>query len=189
MKSPDDIGGEMEIPFIPLILPMNKNQVKIKDMLEEWMYDNTKEVKRFVLTDNGKIERMVSALDIKNIMNIPQIIALSINRFQYIKNNDNKYECIRDLTDVFIKKKISLFKNTNDFNVRAWEFKSVICHRGDTINNGHYYCLIKKSNDYYIFNDLKIPSIKKVNMNDNKVTDLIKKECVFIIYSLYPFKY
>lgn len=185
-KPHNDIGGETEIPFIPLLIPKDKNSVNIKDMLDIWMYDNakTKKFRKNITIYNSKKECDVVELDIKNIMNIPQTIALNINRFNFIESN-GEYECFRDNTDVYIQKKISLFKNKYDFNAKEWVFKSALCHRGNTLYDGHYYSLLIKNNEYYIFDDLKIPSLKKVSMDDNNITSIIKKECVFIIYSLY----
>ncbi len=190
IKSSDDIGNETDIPYIPLSLPLyphdNIKSIKVRDMLDKWLYDNTKEVKRFVITENVKTEKMVKALDIKNIMNIPQIMALGINRFQNVADKEGNFKIVRNNIDIFIQKKISPFKNQNELNRREWIFQAAICHKGDTLENGHYYCLIRddsKDNDYYyLFNDLTIPSLVQVSMSDKTVTDQIKKDCVFLIY-------
>lgn len=186
MTSPDDIGNETDIPYIPLALPTDANikEVHLKDMLNSWLSDNIKEVKRKIKNDYGIIEeKTVSALDVKHITNIPPIIAVGINRFQNIKDENGLFKLIRNKTHVYIQKKISPFKNINSLNRREWDFHAAICHRGETPNSGHYYTLVKDMNDnFYMFDDLKVPCMQHVQMDDRIITDLIKNECVFIIY-------
>jgi ubiquitin C-terminal hydrolase len=186
MTSPDDIGKETDIPYIPLALPtdLSIKDIKLKDMLDSWLSDNIKEVKRKIKNDYGQIEeKMVSALDVKHITNIPPIIPVGINRFQNTRDENGTFKLIRNRTHIWIQSKISPFKNNNCLNRREWDFHSAICHRGETPNSGHYYALIRDANDcYYIFDDLKTPCMQRVEMDDRSVTDLIKDECVFIIY-------
>lgn len=195
LKSDDDIGKETYIPYIPLAMPTDKKIVKIRDMLNEWINDNVKEVKRFVITDNGKEEKMVMGLDVKRIVNTAPIIAIGINRFQNIIDKNGEFKIQRNNTDIIIQKKISPFHEYNDgLNKRDWIFHAAICHKGDTVESGHYYCLLRHNDKYYIFDDAKIPCIDEVETKTNKemsdeekkyvteVVDKIKKDCVFILY-------
>lgn len=172
-----EIGTIEKIPFIPLLIPDNVKETSIKDMLHNWLYDNHSEIKKLIYTDKGQVEQVVSGLNIYNIVNIPYMICLNINRF---KGGTN----IRDNTDVIIQKKInpltnSIYKLQND-----WIFHAVICHHGDSLKNGHYYTVLFHNNKYYLFDDQQIPSLVEVSMSDNTLTNSIKKECVFVIYKI-----
>lgn len=186
LKSDDDIGKASFIPYIPLSLPTDPNckDVSVKKLLHDWMYDNLKEVDRYVMTPEGKIKKRITALDVKHIINRPLIVALGINRFQNMVDKDlNKVVIKRNSTNVIIQKRISPFHNRSQHTITPeWGFHAAVCHRGNSINNGHYYCLLVHNKEYYIFDDMDTPCIRKVQMQDNHITDLIKKDCVFLIY-------
>ncbi len=186
IKSPDDIGEETDIPYIPLALPIDSKieSINIKEMLDSWLSDNIKEVTRKVKDDYGNIEeKLVRALDVKHITNIPPIIPVGINRFQNIRDENGEFKIIRNNTHVYIQKTISPFKNANYLSRREWEFHAAICHKGPTQHSGHYYCLVRDSNDrFHLFDDLKIPSLVEVKMDDPEITNILKKECVFVLY-------
>ncbi len=174
-----DTGKTEQIPFIPLSLSNEGGEeedqvISIRKMLNDWMYNNVTEVKRFIMTDKGKEEAFVKSFNFYNIVNNPPIIALSINRF----GNDGK----RSLVDVIIQKKICPFLNKDTLIRREWEFHAAICHKGISKEVGHYYCLLSKGKQWYIFDDLKTPCLAEVRMDDRQVTNMIKKECVFLIY-------
>jgi len=167
MVSDSDIGIKELLPFIPLSLPENDTKITVKEMIHNWLYNNVINVTRKVDSDK---EKMIKGLATFNLINIPQIIALSINRFNNIG--------IRIDTSVIIQKKICI--NTSD-----WVFHAAICHRGNSLTSGHYYTLISVNNTkWYIFNDMDVPCMKEVGMDDPDVTNLIKQECVFLIYRL-----
>lgn len=167
MLSDNDTGIKELLPFIPLSLPDNDDKISVKDMIHNWMYDNVIDVTRKV--DPSK-EKIIKGLSTFNLVNIPSIIALSINRFNNIG--------IRIETSVIIQKKIRL-------NTSEWVFHAAICHQGNSLTSGHYYTLMSVNNlKWYIFNDMDTPCMKEVSMDDPSVTNMIKKECVFLIYRL-----
>lgn len=154
------VGDKEIVPYIPLSLPKEQT-ITIKKMLSLWQYDNISNI-----GDND-------VLNTYNITNNPLIICLSINRF----DNDGK----RIHTNVIIQKKIHI--NEKALNTNSWYFHAAICHKGDTLKSGHYYTLISGDNNrWYIFDDLNVPCVKEVRMDDPEVTGMIKKECFFIIY-------
>lgn len=167
MVSDSDTGIKELLPFIPLSLPDDDTKITVKEMIHNWMYNNIIDVSRKVEPDK---EKMIKGLATFNLINIPQIIALSINRFNNLG--------IRIDTTVIIQKKICI--NTTD-----WVFHAAICHKGNSLTSGHYYTLISINNTkWYMFNDMNIPCMKEVAMDDPEVTNMIKKECVFLIYRL-----
>jgi len=173
-----DIGKDEIIPFIPLSLPENQTTINVKDLLHNWLYDNISELKRNINTNKGNGEQNVKGLNRDTISDLPYLVCLAINRF----NNQG----IRIETDVIIQKKISPY-NKDLINTNKWEFHAAICHRGTTNKSGHYYTLLSANNKWYIFDDLEIPCMYEVLMDDIIVTNMIKKECVFLLYRLPKF--
>jgi hypothetical protein len=194
MKSTiSDNTDEMEnnviekMPFIPLALPENVNVITVKQMLFNWLYDNITEIslqnthtlpsidKVSFDVKNSNNKDYIKGLHTYNIVNMPYMLCLSINRF----NNQG----IRIETDVIIQKIICPYDN-KFINSNRWRFHAAICHRGVTNKSGHYYTLLTYGQSWYIFDDLEIPCMIEVKMDDKNVTDMIKKECVFLIYKL-----
>lgn len=173
-----DIGKDESIPFIPLSLPENQTSITIKDLLHTWLYDNVSDLKRNVNTQKGNEEQMVKGLNTYSIVNSPYLFCVAINRF-------NNYG-IRIQTDVIIQKKISPY-NKDIICANKWDFHAAICHRGETSKSGHYYTLLSSNGKWYIFDDLEIPCMREIQMDDKEATNLIKKECTFLIYRLPKF--
>ena len=157
----DDRESDIEkIPFIPLSIPFDHNlnkpintEVTIKDMLYNWLYNNDVTIKN---------DKQIAGLNVYHIQNIPEFVCISINRFV---NASSRLD-----VDVIIQKRLCPFKNTGYADIQdiEWCFHSAVCHRGATLNSGHYYTLLRDSKStnngdddcWYIFNDLDKPSIK-----------------------------
>jgi ubiquitin C-terminal hydrolase len=175
----DSDNGQVEkLPFIPLSLPDNHSQVRIMDLLNSWLNDNVSNLKREIYNDNAgtTTEDDVNALNIYSIVNIPYMLGLGINRFKNIEKRDD--------TDVIIQRKITPSNNLPYPLQQAWTFRAAICHEGDSPKSGHYYCIVAKNNKFYLFDDLQIPSIYEIRMDDPSITAKIKKNVVFILYRL-----
>lgn len=155
------IGEKESIPYIPLHLP-ECQYITVKKMLYNWQYDNIS----YIQDSN--------TLNTYTILNSPLIIGLAINRF----NNAGQ----RITTNVIIQKKIHL--NEKILQTDEWYFHAAICHKGENSKSGHYYTLINgnDNNTWYIFDDLQTPCMTAVYMDDPIITNMIKKECFFLIY-------
>lgn len=151
--------------FIPLALPITEN-VNVKDMLHEWLYANEITIKN---NEHG--------MNIYHIDNIPEFVALSINRFTTIDTRIN--------TNVIIQKKLCPFKDTEIDDIE-WYFHSAICHIGNTVKSGHYYSLLydKHVDQWHIFDNKNVPCLTQVKMSDKNIISKIKKECVLLLYQL-----
>ena len=173
LPSKDDIGNIDKIPFIPLYIPNNELEISIKQLLDNWMFDNKMEVTR---TINGN-DKLVNGLNTYIVQNSPQIIPLYINRFK--DNNEKK------MNDVIIQKRISPFLHSKNIELSKlrWSFHSAICHNGNSILEGHYYTLFISNDKWFIFNDIETPCITEVSMADKLIINKIKKECVFLLYN------
>jgi hypothetical protein len=122
------------------------------------------------LIDNWLLNKCNNNLEVKKILNTPELIALKINR-----NN----KCI----DININKKICIFNYTRQYDLEKlrWNILSIICH--DTKSNNYYSILIIKGK-WYLFNDIEIPCFKEISMSNNLITNKIKKECMLLFYKL-----
>ena len=171
-----DLGEIESIPFINLIVPYDVDEISVKDLLNHWMNNNTVEVKRNTIKDGIKIEENVKALNIYEIMNVPFAIGISLNRF----NNEIN---TRIETKIDIQKKVK-FHHVLDKDGLKWRIHSIICHTGETSKSGHYYAVIFGSdNTWFLFNDLYVPSLQKISMKNDDMVDMIKRECVFLMYT------
>ena len=188
-----DHGDEEKCWFVPLnISSENSDGDNISDLFERWMNDNPSKIRRSIIEGTTKKEIDVDCLNTYYLDNQPPIIGLWVNRFPDTKT---RYD-----TKLQIKKTIYPFKNQQlpiAQRMLVWGIQAIICHRQNFIqndpppdysplNSGHYYALIidpNNNNTTYIFDDLETPALKKVSMNDTSVTDLIKRECVFVLYT------
>jgi uncharacterized UBP type Zn finger protein len=173
-----DIGSIEKIPFISLTVPDNESKTSIKDLLGNWMNNNTVEdIKREIIGSDGKKKiESVKGLNIYKIMNVPTFVALSLNRFN---NAVNK----RIETQVDIQKKIKLHHISDDNDGLRWTIHAVICHRGDTPKSGHYYTVLFGSdNTWLLFDDQAVPCLKEVDIKNTEISETIKREIVFAIY-------
>lgn len=174
----NDMGEIESIPFINLTVPDDTDETSIKELLNNWMNHNTVEGIKRDVTDaygNKRIES-VRGLNIYKIVNVPTFIVLSLNRFN---NNVNR----RIMTKIDIQKKIKLHHIYDEHNGLRWKIHSVICHRGDTPKNGHYYSVLFASdNTWLLFDDQSIPCLKEIQIKDTHVADTIKREIVFVVY-------
>lgn len=153
--------------FLMDIFEMEKITIQTKDIKENLSF-----IPLTLLETNLETETVKNMLlnwqteNNSSIFNSPPIIGLSINRFT---NTGKKIN-----TNVIIQKKIA-----------EWTFHAAICYKevNQEINQGHYYALLSGNNGiWYIFDDLKIPCIRSVRMDDPVITDMIKKECYFVFY-------
>ena len=111
-----------------------------------------------------------------NITNSPILLPLSINRF------NSKGEKIE--VEIDIQKKIVPTIKKNYFYHSEWTFHCAICYNGDTVKNGHYYCLVSINDKMYLFNGNMVPPLTEVDLSDSNIVSMIKKECVFVIYRI-----
>lgn len=97
----------------------------------------------------------------ENIMKIEHNILMAPI---YLNRVDNKNH------SVDIKKKIKIKENIK------LEIHSIICH------NTKYYCIFINNNKWYIFENCKIPCIRKIDIKE--MADKIKSEAILLIYKM-----
>jgi uncharacterized UBP type Zn finger protein len=152
-----------QYPFINLDLLDEPDEISIKSLVNSWSNIKLNKTNGLCATSN-------------HILNIPNFLAFSINRFS---NSENGRVCRK----VDIQKKIKLSHGEGALNDIKWQIHSIVCHRGDSATSGHYYALLHHSNNkWYLFDDKSVPSLHEVKLDDDQLIETIKTECVFLIY-------
>ena len=128
------------------------------------------------------LENNTKETSIKNILNNTQNITLNNYPDLLVFYLDRFDKIERNTINILIQKRISPFEKQFLIHKPIWEFHSAICHQGDNLREGHYYSLIYHNNNYYIFDDFMIPCFREIKMNDENVTNMIKKDCILIFY-------
>ena len=86
-------------------------------------------------------------------------------------------------TMVDIMKNIKFFKNSNPTqNYIKYKIHAIACYDGEK-----YYSILNtysNHNKWIMFTENKIPSLEYISMSDDDIIEKIKKESVFIIYTL-----
>jgi uncharacterized UBP type Zn finger protein len=172
-----DIGDIESLPFLNFTVPEDMDEISVKELLNRWMNNNVVEVQRETINEQGiKTIENVKGLNIYRIMNVPLVVGISLNRF----NNEvmKRIDCKID-----IQKKIKLHHISDDSGLK-WKIHSIICHTGEDPKSGHYYAVIFGSdNKWLLFNDLYVPSLQEINIHDEDTMNMIKRECVFLLYT------
>ncbi|AYV81271.1 MAG: ubiquitin carboxyl-terminal hydrolase [Harvfovirus sp.] len=174
LDNKSDLGAIEKIPFISLTVG-GDDVLTIKELLNNWMNNNTVDVNREVFGKGGvKTVCSVKGLNIYKIMNVPTFVAISLNRFSGSK---------RAVSQIDIQKRIKLHHISDDHDGLRWKIHAFICHQGETVKSGHYYAVIlSNENTWLIFDDKAIPCIKEIDINASDLASAIKREIVFAIY-------
>jgi len=151
---------KLSFPYIKLELNKDNN---VKNLFINWI--------------NSNIILRNSSTQCYKLMNIPQFIVFSVDRFSSKNKNNSKLD---------IMKKIKFFGiNDSSQSYLKWKIHGIICYDGDNYENGHYYALfVSGKKDWLFFDDLEIPSFKKIDLNNDKIKDKILSESVILIYSI-----
>ena len=153
------------LPYIDLTKYIENNKsYNIKNLFKQWSDDFM--CKRII---NGDLTFQYSLLDDE-----PIILAFNIDR---TNNNRN--------AEVDIMKKITVEPDLFDqyYNL-SWKIYSIICY---SFVKQNYYSIVNKDDKcWFLYDSMLKPSIIKYTKleNNSPLSDIIKKECVFIIYKL-----
>jgi len=159
----------IETQYISLNITESSEIITIKDLFKNWSHNDTCDV------NNDTCDVNNDTCDVNTyVQNTPRILPFKINRYVDGKKIN---------TRVDIKKKIKIFTKNSEYSNADWFFHSAICHVGNTLTDGHYYCLIQTtSSKWLIFDNKNIPCMTEIKMDDECVINKIMSECVFIIY-------
>lgn len=106
-----------------------------------------------------------------HFVELPTLIPINIKR-----ENEN---CKID-----IKKRIQFDKNNNKSQSSAsWVIHSILCY--SRVGIGRYYSVIYTTYDnWYLFSNEKLPSMQKIDIKDQNISEKIKQECVLMLYRI-----
>ncbi len=155
---------KISLPYISLNLTRNDT---IKNLLSYWITSE--------LTQNNSLNNIYNCY---KLINIPQFIIININRFDYQgKRNNFKLD---------IMKRIKFFGiSDTSQNYLKWKLHSIICHRGENYNSGHYYSIITTNKKkYQLFDDNLIPSFQQIELEDTEIKEQLMLEAIMLIYIL-----
>lgn len=147
-------------PFITLNLHCNRG-CDVNDLIREhfnrdYIYTNCKECSGEYIDKEYELNT--------EILKCPEILILTINRFNndLTKNNKNiKINNTIDLCDyISISGESSIDKST------VYELNSIICHTGD-LNDGHYNAIIKNDKEWYCFDDCNVNKYDITKLDDS----------------------
>lgn len=150
----------------------NKNIKSISDGVKDFF--NDPELIKYhceICSNNLQIKTFREANKIISITLPPNIICVQLNRFA----NDNITKLTRT---IFIDLELDLTNYTIlQGNPTNYRLRSVICHEGETLSNGHYIAFGWTNKGFYEFNDEKVSPISD--------TDLQNKEAYLVFYEKY----
>jgi len=148
---------------IPIILNKNTTIKQSFILWSDYIYESNVE---------NDIDHTVTSIQ-RSITNVPQIIAFKINRW------DNKGNKIKFQVDIEKKFKSNYQSIISE---HSWTFLCAICFSGENSKIGHYYTILSNLNNYYIFDDTKIPCLCEINKPDDNLINKLKQDTVLVIY-------
>lgn len=165
----------------------NYNDDNHKKYHEQMLFINLNIISDDIETNETSIKKLLDTWQsnvIDNIqsntylVNIPMFMGIALNRHQ---NKDMKVD---------IQKKIKI-KSINNDEIK-WRIHSIICKSHHELNyetnhepenNDHYYAIIlNNNNEWYMFNDMNIPSLTNIDIKNPTIMNTIKHESVFVLY-------
>ena len=95
--------------------------------------------------------------------------------FYFDRNTNTKED-----KNIDIMKKIKLFKNCNPTqNCIKYKIHGIVCKE-----QNKFYSILINNNKWLMFTENKIPSLEYISMSDDDMIEKIKKEVIFVIYTL-----
>ncbi len=159
--------SKINFQFIPIDLNRDND---IRNLFINWLNSN-------IIVKNSLTTQCYKLLD------VPFFIIFSINRNN--ESIDNKY-CKKNKFKLDIMKKIKFFNISDSSQSHIkWNIHAIICYSSDDhLCCGHYYTILFSNKEWILFDDKKIPSFKKIDLDDEAIKDKITSECIIIIYSM-----
>lgn len=90
---------------------------------------------------------------------LPHVLILHLKRFEF------NFVAQKVKKDYTFYNEIDLQKYTG-IDDSTYILNSVLVHQGSSTNSGHYFCMIKKGNDWYEFNDEEVKKVSEFDAID-----------------------
>jgi hypothetical protein len=154
----------------------NKKQLIFKTQNENDIMTNY--ISLDVLKNNDIKDILNNWIDINlpsyELKEIPSFIPLYLNRV----NGDKYNELLIDIQEGIQFKKNNSNKEHHDL---MWKIHAITCF---SKTERKYYSIIIHNKSWYLFKNSKLPSLIKININDEDWIYKIQKECVLLFYTL-----
>mmetsp|Transcript_8364 Transcript_8364/g.20362 ORF Transcript_8364/g.20362 Transcript_8364/m.20362 type:complete len:416 (+) Transcript_8364:100-1347(+) len=186
LPDPSDRGLEENMTLLPVSLGEGHHQgtLQLSGMLDTFFYENLATGLRRMVSD--RVEQ-VDALNTYSVENVPGIVAVSLKRF------DDQLCKIE--SEVHFPTHINLHKYSSRPEWRGsaimhsvpWNLRGIVCHRGASIESGHYYSYCKYSKNgassatWLRMDDNSFPCISQGNASTDPY---VKTEAVLFLYEL-----
>lgn len=123
----------------------------------------------------GSKDRTVEHSVDMSIIKLPKILFIMIKRFSFNNGKPSKNNKHIDIPEEL---DLSQFYSTLDTTSTHYSLKSVICHKGDVLDTGHYFTLSKKYDEWCLFNDTKVTHnvCKNINSIDSSLPYILAYE-------------
>lgn len=150
-----------------LTLPIvNDNIYTIEDALYYFMMGDKIEHEDKKLTQKYKFEEL------------PPILFINIMRFNYLKEYDETVKIIKPVEYKNNLKILPEYLSPNLYSkyngIINYKLRGIICHIGESIENGHYICYINDINHLnYLFNDTQVRCVNNHQYLDNSTNNYI----------------
>jgi hypothetical protein len=173
-KIKDGVIVEKDIIYKTSLIKLNVNTdtnqnnfTSIKSLFLKWLYDEV-----FFKQEEFYCYKL---------KDIPPYLCFYLDRNMNDMNDMNDMNVKKDNIMVDIMKNIKFFKNSDPTQAYIkYKIHSLICYDGT-----NYYSVLTTYNNKWIqLKENKIPSLEYILMSDYDITDKIKKEVVFVIYTL-----
>jgi uncharacterized UBP type Zn finger protein len=176
--SGDVKNSKISLPFISLSIPASEKDgmVQVKNLLGDYLSEQKKK-----LHHEGEDTEVK---DVCTIDNIPEFIALAVNRYTNITE--------RNETMIDINTDILPFKTMDNYDIKgiSYNLHSLVCLRSQTALTGHYYSVLytkeeidgKTVGTWYKFDDLQDPCMSKIDVRDGETIHDIASNVVFLLY-------
>ena len=159
--------------FLPLFIKKSLFSNQVQTLLNNFFVVEELSEKNLNAFKCNKCDSFTQANKYVEIANStgPIILVVSLNRFEIVSKANDKFKSKKKLDKVEIEKEVYIYINNIKYN---YELFSIILHRGDSLDQGHYYSYCKrKEEEWILFNDTSVSfyNFETILSNIKCVTD------------------
>lgn len=143
-------------PFLTFDIEITKNECFLSDNINKYFLRDIVYMKCENCAPEEKDIDVEHEVD-KGIFKLPENLIISLKRFKNNKKNNNLV-----LLDTVLDFSEYSYVSTDESVI--YDLQSIVCHKGD-LNQGHYFSLIKKDNNWYCFDDMKVNTFNYKNLD------------------------
>ena len=148
-------------------LETSKDNIKISSLIDKFQKEE-KQDQQLESCEGGMHVKMKKTLYFNG-----DIACVSLKRYRFSMGDQNPTK----IQDAITIEEQLILQNIHNKGV-YYNLYGIICHKGETPNSGHYVAYLKKNNEWYYCDDMK------VNLMVQKpfLEESVKKNCLFFVY-------